>query len=338
MRSGVTTNRYDVASWILAGVVLLLVVWLQLLPAMLAGLLVYELVHVIARRLPLARLGSTRVKLIAVGLLSVVMITTVALIIAGIVAFFRSEAGDLSALLEKMADIIEGSRGMLPAWALPYLPENAAALRDAIGQWLRDNAAALQSVGREAGLFAMRLVVGMVTGGMIALHEARPDIRFGPLAAALVERAERLAEAFRRIVFAQIRISAVNAVLTGLYLVVALPLFGVHLPFAKTMVVITFLTGLIPVVGNFISNTVIIVVSLNHSLGMAVSSFTYLVVIHRLEYFINARIVGDQINARPWELLLALLTMEAAFGASGVLAAPIYYAYLKDELQARGLI
>ncbi len=330
--------RYDLASYALVAVALVLAVKLQLLPALLAGLLVYELVHVIARRLPLARLGSTRTKMVAVGLLAVIIIALVTLIISGIVAFFRSDAGDLSALLQKMADIIEGSRGLLPRWLLPYLPENPEALRAAIGDWLRTHAADLQHVGREAGHFTMRLVIGMVTGGMIALHEARPELEMGPLGSALIERAKRLAEAFRRIVFAQIRISAVNAVLTGLYLVAALPLLGIHLPFAKTMVVITFLTGLIPVVGNLISNAVIIVVSLNHSLATAIGSLAFLVVIHRLEYFINARIVGDQINARPWELLLALLVMEAAFGAAGVLAAPIYYAYLKDELQARGLI
>ena len=37
-------------------------------------------------------------------------------------------------------------------------------------------------------------------------------------------------------------------------------------------------------------------------------------------------------------LLIAMLTMEAAFGIAGVVAAPIYYAYLKDELKSRGLI
>ena len=39
-----------------------------------------------------------------------------------------------------------------------------------------------------------------------------------------------------------------------------------------------------------------------------------------------------------WELLLAMLVMEAAFGISGLIAAPIYYAYLKDELVSRKLI
>jgi hypothetical protein len=29
--------------------------------------------------------------------------------------------------------------------------------------------------------------------------------------------------------------------------------------------------------------------------------------------------------------------MEAAFGMAGLVAAPIYYAYLKDELAGRGL-
>jgi len=62
------------------------------------------------------------------------------------------------------------------------------------------------------------------------------------------------------------------------------------------------------------------------------------VLVHKLEYFLNARIVGAQIRASAWELLLAMLVMEAAFGIPGLVAAPIYYAYLKDELAARRLI
>jgi predicted PurR-regulated permease PerM len=67
-------------------------------------------------------------------------------------------------------------------------------------------------------------------------------------------------------------------------------------------------------------------------------SLAFLVIVHKLEYFLNARIVGGQIRAAAWELLLAMLVMEAAFGIPGVVAAPIYYAYLKDELAARELI
>jgi predicted PurR-regulated permease PerM len=98
------------------------------------------------------------------------------------------------------------------------------------------------------------------------------------------------------------------------------------------------MAGLIPVVGNLISNTVIVIVSLSASFIAAVGSLLFLVLIHKLEYFVNARIIGTQIRARAWELLLAMLVMEAAFGIAGVIAAPIFYAYLKDELTARRLI
>jgi len=53
---------------------------------------------------------------------------------------------------------------------------------------------------------------------------------------------------------------------------------------------------------------------------------------------VNARIIGVQIKARAWELLIAMLVMEAAFGLQGVLAAPIIYAYIKKELSDRELI
>jgi predicted PurR-regulated permease PerM len=135
-----------------------------------------------------------------------------------------------------------------------------------------------------------------------------------------------------------VRISALNTLLTTLYLAVLLPLLGVHLPLVKTLIVLTFLAGLLPVVGNLISNTVIVVVSLSYSLGAALGALIFLIVIHKLEYFVNARIVGGEIKARAWELLLAMLVMESAFGMAGLIAAPIYYAYLKEELGARGLI
>jgi predicted PurR-regulated permease PerM len=94
----------------------------------------------------------------------------------------------------------------------------------------------------------------------------------------------------------------------------------------------------LPVVGNLISNTVIVVVSLSHSPAIAMASLGFLVVMHKLEYFLNARIMGAQIHARAWEILLAMLLMEAAFGIPGVIAAPIYYAYIKGELSELGMI
>jgi predicted PurR-regulated permease PerM len=153
-----------------------------------------------------------------------------------------------------------------------------------------------------------------------------------PLTVALVTRASRFADAFRRIVFAQVKISFINTVFTGIYLVIALPLFHVHLPLTKTLVLLSFVVGLLPVIGNLISNTAIFVISLSVGLPVAIASLVFLVLIHKLEYFLNARIIGGEIEAKAWELLLAMLVMEATFGLSGVLAAPIFYAYIKREL------
>jgi predicted PurR-regulated permease PerM len=92
------------------------------------------------------------------------------------------------------------------------------------------------------------------------------------------------------------------------------------------------------VVGNLISNTVIVIISLGVSVWVAMASLVFLIVIHKLEYFVNARIVGGEIRAAAWEILAALLAFEAAFGVPGMVLAPILYAYVKGELVDRGLV
>ena len=134
---------------------------------------------------------------------------------------------------------------------------------------------------------------------------------------------------FEAIVFAQVKISAINTAFTAIYLLAALPLFGKPLPFAGTLVAVTFPSGLIPVVGNLLSNTVIVVVSLGVSAWVAVASLLFLVVVHKLEYVLNAHIVGVEISAAAWEILTALFVFEAVFGVPGVIVAPIAYAYAK---------
>jgi len=159
-----------------------------------------------------------------------------------------------------------------------------------------------------------------------------------PLTQLIAAHATRVADVFRRVVFAQVWISAINTFLTWMYLGVALPQFGIELPFVKTLVAITFIAGLMPIIGNLISNTAIFIVSMSQSLTLAVISIVYLFVIHKLEYFLNARIIGSHIRARAWELLLVMLLMEAALGIAGLIIAPMAYAYFKDEMREKGLI
>src|SRR5690606_8888485 len=101
----------------------------------------------------------------------------------------------------------------------------------------------------------VQLLVGMVLGALVALHAARSESNDAPLARALSARCEHLSTAFHNIVFAQVRISLLNTVLTGLFVLVGLPLAGIHLPLAKTLVLLTFVFGLLPVIGNLISNS-----------------------------------------------------------------------------------
>jgi predicted PurR-regulated permease PerM len=330
--------REEIGAWVLMGLALVLALRLHLLPALIGGLLVYELVHMLAPKLRLWRLGHTWSKVAAVALLSAIVITLISLAIIGLIALMRSDVGSPGGLLRELAKIIDQSRMLLPTWLEAKLPENADQLREATTAWLRAHARQAQEFGADFGRTLVHILIGMIIGALISLREARARGETGPLTQALAERVTRLGNAFRRIVFAQVRISALNTTLTAIYLAIVLPSFGVQLPFMKTMIAITFLAGLLPVIGNLISNTVICIVSLSHSLYVALGSLAFLVIIHKLEYFANAKIIGSQIRSRAWELLTAMLVMEAAFGIAGVIAAPIYYAYIKDELESRGLI
>jgi predicted PurR-regulated permease PerM len=327
----------EIAAWVLAGILLFLVLHLHLLTALLSGLLVYELVHIIAPMLQ-RRFFGERARMVAVAILAAFIVGVIIAAIFGVLGVVRSEGGSLSALIQKMADILEQARRTMPAWLVDYLPGSLEDMREAITDWLHEHGSELRLAGAETGRVLAHILIGMIIGAIMSLREARDGVSDKPLAHALEERAGRVGDAFRRVVFAQVRISLLNSAFTAIYLLIVLPLFGVHLPFAKTMVALTFVVGLLPVVGNLISNSVIVVLSLANSVSVALGSLVFLVVIHKLEYFLNARIVGSRIHAHAWELLIAMLGMEAAFGLPGVVAAPIYYAYLKAELTDRGLV
>ena len=312
--------------------------YLGLIGALLGGLLVHELVHVIAPRLPFDKRASSRARMLSVGLVATLVIGVLVAAGFGVAALVRSEGASPAALLDRMADILANSRSSMPGWIADHMPADTEALRAAIVDWLRAHASELQNAGRSVGIGLVHVLIGMVIGALICFREARSGGGKTLLLAQGGERVTTLAHAFRGVVFAQVKISAINTVLTAIYLVGILPLLGVHLPYTKALIAVTFFGGLLPVFGNLISNTVIVVVSLSQGFVVAVGSLAFLIVIHKLEYFLNARIVGAEIKASAWELLCAMLVMEAAFGVHGLIAAPIYYAYLKDELSARGLI
>ncbi|MFZ6768275.1 AI-2E family transporter [Undibacterium sp. Di26W] len=325
------------ASYVLAAIALLLVLKAGLVVALFSGLLVFSLIHVMAPAIE-RRFKHRQPRMIAVALLSFVMIVAVIVVIWGVHVFLRSDAGNLHNLLQKLADIIEASRSQLPEWVSTNLPEDVDDLRTIMTQWLREHAGEAKQLVPEAGHLIVHLLLGMIIGSMVALRDASGDRNNKPFAAAMLQRISNLSQIFHKIVFAQVQISLINTAMTAIYLFAVLPMAGIHLPLTKTMIAITFVAGLIPVAGNIISNTVIVIVALSHSLNVAIASLVFMVVIHKAEYFLNARIIGAQVNARAWELLTAILVMETLFGVPGVVAAPVFYAYIKKELSDRGLV
>lgn len=330
--------RSDIIAWGLSALALGLAITLHLLPALLAGLLVFELVNVLTPWLRLRAFGRNVPRLLAVTLIASVVIAALVAAGLGLAALLRNSDDSLPILMQKMAQIIEDARAQLPAELLDRVPEDADTLQRTLVEWLRSHSGSLQLAGRDLGRTLVHVLMGMVIGALLSLQKATRLADRRPLSEHISRLAERLASAFRRVVFAQFWISAINTFFTWLYLGVALPLFGVELPLVKSLVTITFVVGLLPIVGNLISNTAILIVSVSQGLPVALASFVYLVAIHKLEYFLNARIVGSRINARAWELLIAMLVMEAAFGIPGLIAAPIFYAYFKQELHDKGLV
>jgi predicted PurR-regulated permease PerM len=331
-------QRSDYAAWLIAAVLLALIIQLHLLSALLAGLLVYKLVDVLTPWLRIRAIDRDSARVLAVSLLATVVVAALVGVGIGIAALLRHSGESLPALLQRMAEIIEEARPNLPAWLVSSIPDDAESLRQTLVTWLREHAGSLQLAGKGIGRALVHVIMGMVIGALLSLQKATQPHERRPLTELIAQHAARLGSAFQRVVFAQFRISLINTFFTWLYLDVVLRLFGVDLPLVKILVALTFVVGLMPILGNLVSNTAIVIVCLSQGVGLAAISLGYLVVIHKLEYFLNARIIGSHVNARAWELLIAMLVMQAAFGITGLIAAPIYYAYFKDEFRAKGLV
>ena len=331
-------TRSDLIGWVGSGAALLSILYLKLLPALIAALLVFALVNRLTPLLSVRFLRGRGPRVLAVSLIAALVIALIVGAGTSLASSLRQANDSLPALVARVAEIIDHSRQRLPGWVIEYLPADADQLRKMVVEALREHAQMFQVAGTGLGRAVAQILIGMVIGGLLSMHAAAPVPSPAPLTAAIAAHARRLAEAFSRVVFAQFWISAINTTLTGLFLVVVLPHFQVNLPFVQTLVVLTFLLGLIPILGNVMSNSVIFLVSLSQSLTIAVVVLLYLIGIHKLEYFLNARIVGAHISARAWELLTTMLLMEAAFGIPGLIAAPIYYAWLKSELRVKGLV
>ena len=312
-----------------------LVLRFHLLPAVFAGLAVYVLTLKLARHLP--KNLNRFARKVALGVVVVCVITCLTSACAAIWSFIGSSHG-IAALLSTVVDTLGSLRRTLPDSVAEVLPTTIEGLRQQLVELLGEHVQKISVVGMESLKVFAHILLGMVVGGMAAVHHFTEHHKAPPLIGALRSRLRNLTTAFDKVVFAQVKISGLNTALTAAYLLIALPLFGVHLPMAMILVLFTFAVGMLPVVGNLVSNTLIVVISLGVSPMVGIASLIFLVLIHKAEYFMNARIVGHEVQATAWELLSAMLLMEAAFGIVGLVAAPVVYAWLKAEVKEQGMI
>jgi predicted PurR-regulated permease PerM len=131
---------------------------------------------------------------------------------------------------------------------------------------------------------------------------------------------------FATVIGAQLTISLINTGLTAIFLISA------GMPHAALLIAVTFLCGLVPIVGNLISNTIIVFIALTVSLKMAIFALIFLILIHKLEYFLNSKIIGDRIRNPVWLTLIALIVGERLMGIPGLILAPVVLNYLRVEM------
>lgn len=133
---------------------------------------------------------------------------------------------------------------------------------------------------------------------------------------------------FETVMGAQILISLINTALTSIFIL------AVDLKYAPLIIALTFLCGLLPIIGNLISNTIITGVALTVSVKLAFAALTFLIVLHKLEYFLNSKIIGDRIKNPMWLTLLGIIIGERLMGIPGMILAPVVLHYLKTEAAA----
>jgi len=310
---------------------------LHLTPALFAALITYGATRTLAARLHIWQPDMRHAEGLALLCILILLITAT----TSLVEYASGATGSLPQLLGQMALILDQLRTALPPLIADHLPASLDALREVAATWLRDHSGQVQLWGGHTLRGIGYAIAGTVIGALAAMQlpaQAPPARNTGLLAVALRSRLDELVESFANVVFAQVRISAINTALTAVLLLGIMPVVGRTLPMAGTLVVVTFIAGLIPVVGNLISNTVIVIIALSSSLVDAGLALAWLVGIHKLEYFLNAHIIGTRIRASAWELLMVMLVMESLMGLAGLVSAPIIYAQLKHRLHQRGWI
>ena len=328
-----------ITSYLLIFIFLALLIPLHLTVSFFSGFLVFAIIHSLSKSSE-KYIDGRYARLTFSVVVSLIIISLIVLGIVRLISFihYDLQGARLDQFNAEIDILLQQVQAEIIKYYPSFSPYTTISLKDQLFAYIKENLGMLRHTGTNILHSLASMIIAIIIGIMISLHRIQPTAHIPAFKAALIARIKNLATAFQNVVFAQVKISLINTLLFIVFAHIILPICGVHLPFAKTLTILTFIFGLIPIIGNLITNTLITVAALTISVGLAIVSLAYLIIIHKLEYFINAKIIGTKINATAWEVLLAMLVFEAIFGITGLIIAPIYYAYLKLELKQQQMI
>lgn len=319
-----TMNSARRTSYLLFASVIVGVVALHLGPVALAGLFSYMIMDLTHRRIRGA------MPELAARLVALVVFLVIAVSLSWMVAeFVRLTLARTPLILSQLlpqVDKLASEYGL----DLPF--ENLHQFRTAILEAIKENA---RSITAESGLLTrgfFQLIVGIFVAILCFLSEpdaskARPNF-FDAVRRELDQRVQVFMLGFEKILGAQVLISLINTFVTLVFLL------AIGLPYVHFLTLATFLFGVIPIIGNIMSNCAIIGTAMTVSPRMAFAALLFLIITHKAQYFLNSRILGSRINTPMWQLLLGLLVGEAIMGVPGMVLAPAMLHYLREEMIA----
>ena len=244
---------------------------------------------------------------------------------------------DPNEIINNMSMVIDKTLKDLPSALTRYIPSNIDEIKDSILTFIKTHLVSIRGFGKETTHIFINILFGSVIGIMIGYTTFILSDKV--VVNSFRDRMANLVNSYKHIVVAQFAISLFNTVMTTVFLyVLKLPFIGIEFPFIKTIIVLTFLFGLIPIFGNIVVNMIVLMIGLSVSITAGTVALIYLIVIHKFEYVLNAKIIGSRTNSKAWELLLSMLIMESMFGIVGLIAAPILYTYLKGEFSKFNVI
>jgi predicted PurR-regulated permease PerM len=308
---------------------LFIILQFHVTPAILAGLLGYVITKNIIEKAQ-TKYPNVKVKAKIVGItIGVFSVILLGIIITVIVKALNSD--NSSELLSTLVETLNQARHLFPDSIVNYIPDSLSEAKAYLLKTFQSNINSFAAFGQNALNLLLFIVIGWLIGILIACKDKKEGTD-SIFIKTWLNLWLKLSESFRFVVFAQLKVAMFNSTVITIFLFIVSPILGWNIPYAKTLVLITFICGLLPIIGNLIANSIIFIIALTVSFPAAMTALGFSMAIHKLEYLIISKSLGADIGSDVWELLIVLFIGEILFGTSGLIFAPILYAFFKKEM------